>query len=69
MPLFNIKALTQSAASQQPPVPNAWYCGFQVPDQGDPIDGMLAQWSGHEFVDEDGEPVDMNDYDYLVQQH
>lgn len=69
MPLFNIKALTQTEPAQQIPVPSAWYCGFEIPDEGEPIDGLPAQWNGEEFVDEEGEPVDMNSYDYLVQQH
>lgn len=51
-----------------------WYCGFDVVYDNDHDeewnrDGAIAQYIGDgEFIDEEGEPVDMCGYDYLVKQ-
>ena len=55
------------------PTEGKWYCGFEVvsdPKNGFSWhrDGALAQFVDGEFVDEEGEPVGMGDYDYLVEQ-
>ncbi len=68
MPKFNITGINEKTPSDQEPILNAWYCGFDIDGDGTPRDGILAKWNGSEFVDEDDESVDMNGYEYLVQQ-
>lgn len=72
MATFFIKSDDGTIADAQP-VEGKWYCGFEVSYERDGEkwmrDGEIAKCIDGEFYDEDGEPVDMAGYDYLVQQH
>lgn len=83
---YSIKPAIGAMARLQEPTVGSWYCHFETKTcTGNPddesqgwyeCDGNLGQYIGEgEFVDEDGEPVEMtSDFtsswnDYLVMQH
>ena len=63
--------------SEQPtlatPIEGRWYAGFNTAVDAKTgetwqRDGAIAQYVDDAFLDEDGEPVDMSDYETLVEQ-
>lgn len=63
--------------SEQPtlatPSEGRWYAGFTTAvdaktGEAYQLDGAIARWAGEEFVDENNDPVDMSDYETLVEQ-
>lgn len=77
MALYDIKR-PDGVLTQAEPVHGAWYCHFTIMPDGQHRSGNIGQCSpidgaeGHvEFLDEDGEPVDMISDDlpcYIVRQ-
>lgn len=70
MATFLIVATMGGAPVEAEPIEGRWYCGFEIDLEDDSIhrDGEISQYVGGEFLDEDGESVDMNGYDYLAEQ-
>ena len=69
MSIYSIKI--DGAIVKAEPQQGKWYCGFDVIDSHGMVwarDGALAQCIDGDFVDEDGEPVDMAEHDYIVKQ-
>lgn len=75
MTTFMIVPLTAPSRStpvNATPIEGRWYCGHTVEhydNESFAVDGALGKCEDGAFYDEDGEEVDMGDYDYLVEQH